>query len=279
VTIETTSRLLIDTIADERGLILVLTGAGISLASGIPTFRGSDEGAVWTRDVTELGTFSYFQHDPAGSWQWYRQRFRAAQGAKPNAAHFALAALEQWHVDRGGEFLLVTQNIDTLHEQAGSVALAKVHGSADRARCSKAQCPLGSIRTIAVADLDFGAFAREPRSETIPRCPECRSLMRPHVLWFDELYTSHVDYRWSRIMEACDGMRLVLAVGTSFSVGVTDLIRREANRRRVPLFIIDPSAPADLAVPEAVHVRERAEELLPMVVETLSPGSTLGEMQ
>jgi NAD-dependent SIR2 family protein deacetylase len=93
--------------------------------------------------------------------------------------------------------------------------------------------------------------------------------MRPHVLWFDELYTSHVDYRWPRIMEACEDMRLVLAVGTSFSVGVTDLIRREANRRRAPLFIIDPSAPSGLAVPEAVHVREKAEELLPMAVEAL----------
>lgn len=278
VTLGNTSRLLIDAIADERGLILVLTGAGISLASGIPTFRGSDEGAVWTRDVTELGTYRYFQHDPAGSWQWYRQRFRAAQGAKPNAAHVALAALEQWHVDRGGEFLLVTQNIDTLHEQAGSVEIAKVHGSADRARCSKARCPLGSIRTLAVADLDFAAFEREPRSETIPRCPECHSLMRPHVLWFDELYTSHLDYRWSRVLEACEGMRLVLAVGTSFSVGVTDLIRREANRRGVQLFIIDPSAPSDLAVPEAVHVREKAEELLPMVVETLrSTGRSQGK--
>jgi NAD-dependent SIR2 family protein deacetylase len=265
VTLETSSRLLIDTIANERGLVLVLTGAGISLASGIPTFRGSDEGAVWTRDVMELGTYRYFQRNPVSSWQWYRQRFLTALRAKPNAAHFALAALERWQVDRGGEFLLVTQNIDTLHEQAGAVDFVKVHGSADRARCSGARCPLGSTGTMAVTDLDFAAFEAEPRLETIPRCPECRSLMRPHVLWFDELYTSHADYRWPRVMEACDSMSLVLAVGTSFSVGVTDFVRSKANQRRAQIFIIDPSAQSDLTHSEAVHVREKAEELLPVV--------------
>jgi len=195
VTVTNSSRL-IDAIAAERGLILVLTGAGISLASGIPTFRGTDDGAVWTRDVTELATYRYFQRDPVGSWQWYRQRFLSALRAKPNPAHFALAAIEQWHRDRGGRFLLMTQNIDTLHEQAGSVEVAKVHGSADRARCSSTRCPAGVTETVAMVDLDFSAFEQEPRLEAIPCCPRCHSLMRPHVLWFDEMYTSHVDYRW-----------------------------------------------------------------------------------
>ena len=273
MTFNTASRLLTDAIAEERGLILVLTGAGISVASGIPTFRGSDEGAVWAHDVTEFGTYRYFQRDPVSSWQWYRQRFVRALRAKPNAAHFALAALERWHRDRHGRFLLVTQNIDTLHEQAGSVDFAKVHGSVDRARCSRTGCPLGSTGTIALADLDFPAFEREPRLETVPRCPECRDLMRPHVLLFDELYTSHVDYRWPSVTEACDSMRLVLAVGTSFSVGVTDFIQTKANRRGIQMFSVDPSAPFAPATPGAVHVREKAEELLPIVTETLvNPG-------
>ena len=250
--------------------MLVLTGAGISLASGIPTFRGTDEGAVWTRDVTELGTFRFFQRDPVGSWQWYRQRFRTALGAKPNAAHFALAALERWHRDRGGEFLLVTQNIDTLHEQAGSLEFAKVHGSADRARCSNPRCPSGSTETVAVTDLDFGAFEREPRLEAIPRCPRCHGLMRPHVLWFDEMYTGHVDYRWSTVTKACDRIGLVLAVGTSFSVGVTELVALAASQRRAPMFIVDPSAAPGPSGLHAVHVREKAEELLPAVAATLT---------
>jgi NAD-dependent deacetylase len=270
VTLNESTRLLIDALAAERGLILVLTGAGISLASGIPTFRGTDEGAVWTRDITELGTFRFFRRDPVGSWQWYRQRFLIALRAKPNAAHFALAALERWHRDRGGEFLLVTQNIDTLHEQAGSTGFAKVHGSADRARCSSPRCPSGSTETVAVADLDFSAFEREPRLEAIPRCPRCQSLIRPHVLWFDEMYTGHVDYRWPTVTEACARIGLVLAVGTSFSVGVTELVGLAANQRRAPMFIVDPStAPVPPGL-RAVHVREKAEELLPAVAATLT---------
>jgi NAD-dependent deacetylase len=261
--------LLIDAIAAERGLMLVLTGAGISVASGIPTFRGTDEGAVWTRDVTELGTNRFFRRDPVRSWQWYRQRFLTAVRAKPNASHFALAELERWHRDRGGQFLLVTQNIDTLHEQAGSVEFAKVHGSVDRARCSNPRCQSSSVETVALADLDFSAFEREPRLDALPRCSQCHGLMRPHVLWFDEMYKDHVDYRWSGVMEACDRVGLVLAVGTSFSVGVTDWVERAAIRRGARMFIVDPSAAPGTAGLHAVHVREKAEELLPVVTATL----------
>jgi NAD-dependent deacetylase len=269
-TLDESTRLLVDALAAERGLLLVLTGAGISLASGIPTFRGTDEGAVWTRDVTELGTYRFFRSDPVRSWQWYRQRFQTALGAKPNPAHFALAKLERWHRDRGGPFLLVTQNIDTLHEQAGSVAFAKVHGSADRARCSSLRCPSGSTETVAVADLDFSAFEREPRLEALPRCSRCHSLMRPHVLWFDEMYTGHVDYRWPTVTEACERVGLVLAVGTSFSVGVTELVALAAHQRRAPMFIVDPSAAPSPPGLHAVHVREKAEELLPAVAAMLT---------
>lgn len=269
VTVNDPSRSLIDAIAAERGLIFVLTGAGISLASGIPTFRGTDEGAVWTRDVTEMGTYRFFRSDPVRSWQWYRQRFRTALGAKPNPAHFALAELERWQRERGGEFLLVTQNIDTLHEQAGSTRFVKVHGSADRARCSNPRCPSGSTETAAMTDLDFSAFESEACLEAIPRCSRCQSLMRPHVLWFDEMYTDHVDYRWPAVTKACDRIGLVLAVGTSFSVGVTELVGWASSQRRAPMFIVDPTAAPGAPGLHAIHVRENAEELLPRVAAAL----------
>lgn len=269
MTLEISGRLLTDALAAESGLVMVLTGAGVSLASGIPTFRGSDDGAVWARDVTELGTYRYFQGNPVRSWQWYRQRFASATRARPNAAHIALAALEQWQISRGGRFLLVTQNIDTLHEQAGSVDLVKVHGSADRARCSRPGCVLASTQTTALADLDFAEFERNPRVRTIPHCPECDGLMRPHVLWFDEVYTDHADYGWTKVVEACDHASFVAAVGTSFSVGVTDLIQEAASSRGVPMFIVDPGAHCAPARGTLVHLKEKAEALLPMVVDTL----------
>src|SRR5258707_15495786 len=101
---------LAEAIVGAEGLVLVVTGAGISLASGIPTFRGSDPDAVWARDVTELGTNRYFLEDPAGSWSWYLKRFGRLGQFVPNAAHHALAALERRQVAHGGELLVITQN-------------------------------------------------------------------------------------------------------------------------------------------------------------------------
>jgi NAD-dependent deacetylase len=266
---DTASNALVDEIAAEPGLILVLTGAGVSLASGIPTFRGTDEGATWTRDVTEVATYRYFRANPVAAWQWYRRRFLAAQGAIPNAAHFALATMERWQMGRGRGFLLATQNVDALHEQAGSTELAKVHGFGDRARCSREECRLSATTTVAIVELDFADFDRAPRVEAIPRCHHCGGVMRPHVLLFDELYTSHDDYRWSRVEEACESVGLVIAVGTSFSVGVTEFVRTEARRRGAPMFIIDPAARSGFAEVGTMHLRRNAEELLPLVVEGL----------
>src|SRR6185503_9757409 len=90
----------------SRGLLIV-TGAGVSVASGIPTFRGNDPGAIWKRDVTELATRRFFEEDPVGSWRWYTERFDRVFDARPNAAHAAIAALERWQLGRGAPFLLV----------------------------------------------------------------------------------------------------------------------------------------------------------------------------
>ena len=179
------------------GYLVVVTGAGVSLASGIPTFRGTDPGAVWKRDVTELGTNRYFEEDPAGSWSWYTSRFDIVLDKQPNPAHRALAAIERWQVARGGRFLLVTQNVDPLHERAGSERLVKVHGSADRVRCSRHRCVHGAPRgSLPRAGIDMGAFKSEPVAANVPRCPSCGALLRQHVLWFDEFYDEHRDYQW-----------------------------------------------------------------------------------
>ena len=82
-----------------------------------------------------------------------------------------------------------------------------------------------------MSDLDFSAFDRNPQLETIPHCSACNGLMRPHVLWFDELYTSHADFQWFRVMEASASIGLVLAVGTSFSVGITDFVTKSRHSR------------------------------------------------
>jgi NAD-dependent deacetylase len=260
-----TVALVSETLASKGARTLVITGAGISLASGIPTFRGGDDGAVWATTAMERATWSHFQREPVDSWTWYRQRLGAALGAMPNPGHRALSRLEAWIARRGHGFLLVTQNIDPLHERAGSGALVKVHGSIDRARCANPRCRLGAKQTTALADLDFTTFDRTPAEDAIPRCVTCGGLMRPHVLWFDEDYGSHPAYEWPAVLEACEAMTLALAIGTSFSVGVTEHVAATAARRHVPLIIIDPEAPSIPTSSLTVHVREKAEELLPAV--------------
>ncbi|HEV8631520.1 MAG TPA: Sir2 family NAD-dependent protein deacetylase [Thermoanaerobaculia bacterium] len=249
----------------DRGL-LVVTGAGVSLASGIPTFRGSDPEAIWTRDVTELATRRYFEDDPVGSWRWYMERFDRALAAAPNAAHAALAGLERWQTGRGAPFLLVTQNVDTLHEQAGSERLVKVHGSADRVRCSRDRCALGTPRgSLPRAAVDLEPFRRQPELQHLPRCPACGALLRQHVLWFDESYHEHDDYQLGRVMAAAGEAALVLFVGTSFSVGITDLLVGAAWRRGATAIAIDPAEPPRQAA-GVRFLRAAAESLLPAVL-------------
>ena len=246
-----------------NGHLVVVTGAGVSHASGIPTFRGTDPGAIWKKDVTELGTRRFFESDPAGSWSWYTSRFDMVLDKRPNPAHLALAALERWHVARSGRFLLVTQNVDPLHERAGSELLVKVHGSADRVRCTRQGCEHGAPRgSLARADIDMAAFAAEPVLGNLPRCPACASLLRQHVLWFDEFYDEHADYQWGRVLLAAQTLDCLLFVGTSLSVGVTDLFLRAALEMDRPVLAIDPGA-ARPPHPRIAMLRAPSEELLP----------------
>ena len=245
--------------------LLVVTGAGVSLASGLPTFRGTDPGAVWANDVMEKGTRAFFRRAPEESWLWYLQRFERAHGARPNEAHLALAEWERWQERHGREFLLVTQNVDTLHEQAGSRALVKVHGSLDQARCTRRNCANGPPSgTLPMASVDFGPLHADPSRETVPRCPLCRSRLRPHVLWFDELYTEHEAYQFERVLHQARKSSLIVFVGTSFSVGVTARISALALERRIPVFSIDPAGTQP--APHIDVLAERAEVLLPRVV-------------
>ena len=253
------------------GSLLVVTGAGISVASGIPTFRGTDPGAIWTRDVTELGTYRFFEEDPVASWRWYLSRFDTVFGARPNPAHDAVAALERWHVGRGGEFLLVTQNIDVLHEEAGSRAMVKVHGSADRVRCTRPGCrnasPTGSLPR---ASVDMDRFVAAPGPDTLPRCPACGALLRQQVLWFDETYDSHVDYAFPRALAAADACDRLLFVGTSFAVGATDAFLRCARRARAWVMSVDPGEHRSPAWVD--RVTAKAEEVLPAACRALGAG-------
>ncbi len=253
------------------GLLLVVTGAGASQASGVPTFRGQDPGAVWRRSDTSVATWAYFQMDPVGQWVWYIGRFEAMANARANPAHEAIAWLERWHEARGGRFRLVTQNIDLLHEAAGSRDPIKVHGTSARVRCSVVGCPYGApTGSISRTAVDLETFARQPSLPSVPTCPECADLVRVHVLLFDETYTGHLDYRFEEVEQAAQEAELMLFVGTSFSVGVTDLLLRAGLERAVPMFSVDPAGGGGPFRAPLIPLAAAAEELLPALREELT---------
>lgn len=267
----------VDTLAravrEASGLWLVVTGAGVSHASGIPTFRGTEPDAVWAKDTMEMATLRYFLREPAGSWKWYLERFDKVLEAQPNSAHRALAGLEKWQQARNRPFQLITQNVDPLHERAGSRALIKVHGSADKVRCSSYGCEFGAPEgSMSREMVDLAKFRAQPTADNVPRCPSCGALVRQHVLWFDEYYHGHRDYQWDRVREAAANSSVVLFVGTSFSVGVTELILDAALRRGAPVFSVDPNR---VGVPDEVkHLAVPAEDLLPALAGALGASLT-----
>jgi NAD-dependent deacetylase len=144
--------------------IVALTGAGVSAESGIATFR--DKGGLWEKyDVMSVATPEAFARDPQGVWRFYSERMKQAKSVQPNPAHHALARLEQLLPE--GDFALITQNIDDLHEKAGSVKVHHMHGELSKVRCTVCQ-EVGEAK----GDLP-----------DLPRC-RCGGLLRPHIVWF-----------------------------------------------------------------------------------------------
>ncbi len=241
-----------------------MTGAGISAPSGIATFRGDEPDAIWKQHDVEMATAAFFRRDPAAQWRWYLGRFDRVLAAEPNPAHHALAALERWAAGRGGRLLVATQNLDTLHERAGQRDLIKVHGTADRFRCSSPGCRLGApAGSIARQEIDLGPFRADPVAANVPACPACGAHLRAHALFFDEYYQEHADYGFDRFTAAADEAELVVFAGTSLAVGATEMVLRAAWRRGVPALVVDPAGRRP-GIPEWVEVlASPAERVLP----------------
>jgi NAD-dependent deacetylase len=201
--------------AAGAGNVVVLTGAGISAESGIPTFRGRE--GYWTVGAREyhpqeLATHEAFRHMPWEVWAWYLYRRGVCRAAAPNRAHAALVALAGALGDR---MTLVTQNVDGMHARAGSprARTFEIHGNIDRMRCAR-DCVADSWL---IAD-EVGALARGAAVDEVTRarlvCPRCGGPARPHVLWFDESY-DEPRYALDRTRLAASRADLVIVVGTS----------------------------------------------------------------
>ena len=192
---------------DATTWLMVLTGAGVSAESGVPTFR--DAGGLWeSHPIEDVATPEGFRRDPALVWRFYSARRRGAANVQPNPGHAALAAAEERLGDR---FLLVTQNVDGLHRRAGSHRLIELHGSLFHTRCF---------------DCDRPSFPDESLHDgpPLPRCDACaargrEALLRPAVVWFGEVLDPEHLARIDSFLQAGRKGRLVfLAVGTSGAV-------------------------------------------------------------
>ncbi len=173
--------------------ITVFTGAGISAESGVPTFRGDD--GLWKKfKPEELANFDAFIRNPKLVWEWYRYRKQVLANVKPNAGHYALADMEQLHKN----VVVITQNIDNLHQRAGSTKVYELHGNINRNYCI--DCGLS------ITDEVMSWLGRAPL------CPSCHGLIRPDVVWFGELLP--VD-QWNKSIAVAEAADVFFSVGTS----------------------------------------------------------------
>lgn len=242
---EVTDELL--TMFDCARSVTVLTGAGISAESGVPTFRGGGGAEIWTwrgRPVTELSSAELIATDPGLVWEWFDYRRGMLKDVKPNPGHFALAAWEQ----RFEEFTLVTQNIDDLHREAGSLNLLELHGNIWRARC---------LRCASVFE------AREsPLEQNPPLCFVCGGPARPDVVLFGELLPAGV---FERAEEASARADLFFVIGTSavvYPAAGLPILAKQAGARVIE---VNPER-TDISFYVDVTVLGKAGDILPQFI-------------
>ncbi len=222
---------------------VVLTGAGISAESGIPTFRGED--GLWKNyRAEELATPQAFERDHETVWEWYDWRRGKIAAAKPNAGHRAIAALE----DHFEDLTLVTQNVDGLHGLAGSKRVLELHGNIWKRRCTSCG-EIGEDRSV-------------PMKNYGPRC-SCGSLLRPHIVWFGESLPADVLAGAFACASAC---RLMLVVGTSGIVHPAASLPLTAKEAGATVIEVNPEeTPLTPMMDESI--RGSAGEALPKLLE------------
>jgi NAD-dependent deacetylase len=256
---------------DEQ--ITVLTGAGISAESGIPTFRGPE--GYWTVGSAvyhpqEMATLAMFERDPQAVWAWYLYRMGVCQAAAPNTGHRALVEMERLLGDR---YALITQNVDNLHRRAGSTKrrMHEIHGNVFKMRCSAGCSP-------ALAPMPKGIGAKAPGESLEPdearhlRCRNCDAWLRPHVLWFDECY-DEAYFHFETVLALARRTDLLLIVGTSGATNLPAQVAMTVARRGATLIDIniaaDPFSRLAEASPGGGLIQAPSGQALPEILKRL----------
>ena len=239
--------------------VVVFTGAGVSAESGIPTFR-DDLTGLWARfDPQRLATPEAFLADPELVWGWYEWRRARVGQVQPNLGHTAIAQLEQ-HVP---QVCVVTQNVDDLHERAGSTRVLHLHGSIQSPRCHDCARPM----QIPLADLEQ---LGDGQRMAPPRCEDCDGPARPGVVWFGESLPEQAwQSAWQEVQE-CD---LLLSVGTSGAVYPAAQLPQLALEQGAVVVHVNPD-PITVRSERELSLVGRAGEILPRLLEGLPPGQS-----
>ena len=232
--------------------VCVLTGAGISAESGIPTFRDAQEGLWAQYSPLDLATPEGFARDPELVWRWYEWRREMIRAARPNPGHIALAQL----ANRVPRLTLVTQNVDGLHQRAGSPHVLEYHGNILRDRCTVEQV---------VAER-----SEDSRASALPRCASCGALLRPDVVWFGEMIPRGALVEADEAAADCDAF---LSVGTSSLVYPAAGLAEVAMRRGVPVIEVNPNS-TDLSPRADVVLAGPAGYILPALWQALTQGES-----
>jgi NAD-dependent deacetylase len=231
---------------DHATSVAVLTGAGISAESGIPTFRDALTG-LWEKfRPEELATPEAFEANPKLVWDWYAWRRGVVAKAQPNAGHRALADLERQCRGHEVDFTLVTQNVDGLHREAGSQRVVELHGNIRRVKCFDRHHPVESW----------------PEGDHVPTCPRCGSLLRPDVVWFGEAMPPEVLATAVAAARTCD---VFLCVGTSTVVEPAASLPFLALDSGARVIEVNPQA-TPLTGRASVSLRGTAGAILPLLV-------------
>ena len=217
--------------AHGSGRITILTGAGISAESGIPTFRGPE--GYWTigskeYQPQEMATYSMFVKKPDEVWKWYLYRIGVCGKASPNSGHLSLVEMETLFKDR---FTLITQNVDNLHLRAGSrlKKTFQIHGNVFFMRCA-GEC---ALKVYPIPKHLSGRGKNEDltqKDRNLLMCQDCGSRTRPHVLWFDEMYNEHF-YRYHSALDVAGETELLIVVGTSGATNLPNQVVWEVKNR------------------------------------------------
>ncbi|MDP1527023.1 MAG: NAD-dependent deacylase [Rhodocyclaceae bacterium] len=255
--------------------IVVFTGAGISAESGIPTFRDRFEG-LWAKyDPQEVATPQAFRANPQLVWDWHVYLADAIRQARPNAGHVAVARL----AELAPRLIVITQNIDNLHQVAGSRDVLELHGNLFRLTAfvdaddlfvgdrSPIICPICDGYALDeecdhyASKEDLAAI--ELKAGPVPRCPGCRALLRPDIVWFGEpLAVDVLDAAWSAT-DTCD---LLICIGSSLEVQPAASIPMRAKRNGASIIEINPK-PTTLSLHADAFLQGKAAEVLPELID------------